>query len=1006
MPNPDPPADSAFSFRSRGEPQAPVQVSVALAAGTTLGDFKLLRPIGEGGMGQVWEAEQLSLRRRVAVKLVRPDRVTKKTLDLFAREARAGGRLNHPGIVAVHGHGEDDGVAWIAMELIEGGFTLRDFLDDVGKRGALPERYHEEVAAFVAQLADALHAAHGMGVIHRDIKPRNVLISPDDRPKATDFGLARITDEARLSVTGEFAGTYCYMSPEQVAARRMGLDHRTDVFSLGVVLYEMLALRRPFDGDTTHQIAHQILQKNPPELRNLRSRIPHDLSVICGKCLEKDRDHRYASMADLAEDLRRFLAHEPIVARPPGPLRRVQLWGRRNPGKAAALILALLSFSVISWLLALNVRANRDLAASVQTERARAEEVLRLSALENYDDLVERAARLWPPYPARIRPYEEWLVEAREFLALATDPRRLEQHAELTALALPRTDEEVWRDRRAHPRAESWVSLRAEVESKRRALHQRRDGTGTEAAQVDWIDLPLDAAGLTEAALERVDPERVVFGAEPAGLAIVERALEVARASDDSVRVAEAERVRAYALFSLGLDDEALDAGFAALEGAPEPRLAEFEGSLGDLELRIEAAAANGEGELERLEAQLSDLVQEIDAQRRTWTFPRTAQGQQAAWWHANLSKLIEAGRELSDPARGLLSDSADAVSEAHGWSVPRRLAFAVGLRDEQARDGEWGRHWAQATRAIRESEHYGGLELAAQTGLVPLGEDPLSGLHEFAHLSSGTPAARDDQGQVAIGAQTGLVLVLIPGGQFRIGAQAEDPAAAHYDPAAESIEGPPRFIEVEPFFISKFELTLGQWMRQMARDTNRYPGADDPRRSLHPVEQVHYLDCQRVCSRLGLSLPTESQWERACRAGTATVWHTGDDLLSLAGYANLADRSLALNGVPASWAVELEFTDGFVAHAPVGSLAANPFGLHDVHGNVWEWCKNDFWNYDGSAPSEEERGLKVHRGGCWASVGSEARSSNRYLNSTGFQRYDLGLRPARAIEAAPDHSD
>jgi serine/threonine protein kinase len=192
------------------------------------------------------------------------------------------------------------------MELVEGGWTLRDFLDEAAKEPQVPAGYYQDAARFVAAVADGMQAAHAEGVIHRDLKPQNILIDPEDRPKVTDFGLAKLIDESALSVSGEVTGTYWYMSPEQVAAKRIGLDHRTDVFSLGVVLYELLSHRRPFEGDTSRQVAEQIVTHDPPELRTVRSRIPRDLAVITAKCLEKARDRRYGTMAELAADLRRY----------------------------------------------------------------------------------------------------------------------------------------------------------------------------------------------------------------------------------------------------------------------------------------------------------------------------------------------------------------------------------------------------------------------------------------------------------------------------------------------------------------------------------------------------------------------------------------------------------------------------------------------------------------------------------------------------------------------------
>lgn len=336
--------DSIFAPHRGSQPAPQRDEVVAARAGDTVGDFQLIEPLGRGGMGHVWVADQVSLKRRVALKLVRPERVNERALALFAREARAGGRLNHPAIVTVYGHGESNGTAWIAMELVEGAWTLRHSLDELMKLDELPEGYYDGVARFVVELADALQAAHQAGVIHRDLKPQNILISEADNPKLTDFGLARITDETAISVTGDFAGTYYYMSPEQAAAGRAGIDHRTDVFSLGIVMYEMLTLRRPFEGDTTYQVVSEVLTKDPIPPRALRSRVPADLSVICGKCLEKDRDRRYSTMTALRDDLESFLAREPIRARPPSTIRRAASWINRNKAVAtlgaAALLMA------------------------------------------------------------------------------------------------------------------------------------------------------------------------------------------------------------------------------------------------------------------------------------------------------------------------------------------------------------------------------------------------------------------------------------------------------------------------------------------------------------------------------------------------------------------------------------------------------------------------------------------------------------------------------------------
>jgi WD40 repeat protein/serine/threonine protein kinase len=397
--------DSARARRDEAPSDQPLQ------PGNEFGDFKLVRWIARGGMGQVWEAEQKSLRRRVALKLVLPERVDESSLSLFAREARAGGRLHHPHIVATHAHGSDDGRAWLAQELVEGSWTLKDSLDQLRAADEVPPDYYRSVAELVAKIADALEAAHAAGVIHRDVKPPNVLITDDDEPKLTDFGLARITDEQALSRTGDFAGTYYYMSPEQVTARRMGIDHGTDIFSLGVVLYELLTLRRPFEGDTTHQICEKIVTWDPPDPRRVRSQCPGELGVICGKAMQKARGERYATMAEFAEDLRRHLAHEPILARPPGPWTRVTKWARRHPTQSIGTAIGLVATAVIA-VVGLAAIRNADLAS----ERA--------DLLEEETALAERRAYSSYLHAAQMALEVGHLAEARRIHGLCPEPLR------------------------------------------------------------------------------------------------------------------------------------------------------------------------------------------------------------------------------------------------------------------------------------------------------------------------------------------------------------------------------------------------------------------------------------------------------------------------------------------------------------------------------------------------------------------------------------------------------
>ncbi len=297
----------------------------------TLGEFRILREIGSGATATVYEAEQRSLRRRVALKVLAPHlSLSERSVQKFRREAEAGGRQAHPGIVTVFAVGEEHGTHYIAQELVGGGRTLAEDIWKRQREGRLPRGYFRATALLIAEVADALEHAHSCDVIHRDVKPSNILLAEDGRPQVGDFGLARLEDAMALSRSGDVVGTPLYMSPEQATGGRGGIDQRTDVYSLGATLYEALTLERPFFASSAGEILRKILLQEPRDPQRLDPTIPKDLAVICLKAMEKDPRRRYGTMAELAADLRRFHSGEAVLARPIGRLRRCERWVRRH----------------------------------------------------------------------------------------------------------------------------------------------------------------------------------------------------------------------------------------------------------------------------------------------------------------------------------------------------------------------------------------------------------------------------------------------------------------------------------------------------------------------------------------------------------------------------------------------------------------------------------------------------------------------------------------------------
>jgi len=411
-----------------------------VADGDSIGPYKVERELGRGGQGVVYLAEDSRLGRKVALKvLTHLGPGSEDTVRRFQREAEVASKLEHAGICGVHDAGQDGGVPYIAMQYVEGE-TLAErlsesrqdrmaeelssvvlFSETVHRDARAPEgddqntpgsetssqstsvtkREILDILQVFEKTARALHAAHEAGVVHRDIKPGNIILNLEGEPVILDFGLARSedADTQTLTRTGDLFGTPAYMSPEQLTRGSIRLDRRTDVYSLGATLYECLTLKRPFEAPTREALYQTIMTRDAPDPRKLNRALTPDLKVVLEKSLEKDRDRRYETALEFAEELRRVRVYEPIQARPVTRWMRTRRWAQRNPGVAVSLGLFILALvlgvvGTTAGMLAANDESNRANAATKTAKlSARSEAAAKVEAQENEKKARDEAQR-------------------------------------------------------------------------------------------------------------------------------------------------------------------------------------------------------------------------------------------------------------------------------------------------------------------------------------------------------------------------------------------------------------------------------------------------------------------------------------------------------------------------------------------------------------------------------------------------------------------------------------